>query len=70
MLNGLPPNPPPKGLLFFAANKDKSKIFSTDSQKSKFYKVIVLKQLTKIQGWGLVDLPIDDEWKGFMIYNK
>lgn len=58
------------GLTFFAASKNRNELFKTDPQKSKFYKVIILKQLTKIPNWGLVNLPLDDEFKGFMIYKK
>ena len=60
----------PKGLTFLAANKDRNILFKTDPQKSKFYKVIVLKHLTKIQGWGLVNLSPFDGFEGFMIYKK
>jgi hypothetical protein len=60
----------PNGLTFFAASKNKNNLFKTDPQKSKFYKVIVTKQLSKIQGWGLINLPLDDEFEGFMMYKK
>ena len=43
---------------------------SYEFEKSKFYKVIITKQLSKIQGWGLVNLPLDDEFYGFMMYKK
>ena len=60
----------PNGLTFFAASKNRNNLFKTDPQKSKFYKVIITKQLSKIQGWGLVNLPLDDEFYGFMMYKK
>lgn len=61
----------PNGLVFFAANKDKEEIFSkTDPQKSKFYKAIVVKQLSKIQGWRLINISLYDEFEGFMMYKK
>lgn len=60
----------PNGLTFFAASKNRNNLFKTDPQKSKFYKVIVTKQLSKIQGWGLVNLPLDNEFEGFMMYKK
>jgi len=60
----------PNGLTFFAASKNRNNLFKTDPQKSKFYKVIVVKQLSKIKGWGLVNLPLDDEFEGFMMYKK
>jgi len=60
----------PNGLTFFSTSKNRNNLFRTDPQKSKFYKVIVTKQISKIPGWGLVNLPLDDEFKGFMMYKK
>jgi len=60
----------PNGLVFSAASKNPNNLFTTDPQKSKFYKVVVIKQLNKTPGWKLIDLPLDDKFKGFMMYNK
>jgi hypothetical protein len=60
----------PNGLTFFAASKNRNNLFQTDPQKSKFYKVIVAKQISQISGWGLVNLPLDDKFEGFMMYKK
>lgn len=58
------------GLTFFAANKDESKFLTTDPQKSELYKLIVIQQLLKNNKYKMVDLPVDEKFKGFMIYKK
>lgn len=56
-----------KALLFIAANKDPNNL-STDSQKEKLYKAIILDQLAKLkQGWSLTELEIDSSYKGYAI---
>lgn len=59
----------PNGLIFFGASKNPNDLFKTDPQKTKFYKVIIIKQLSKLIGWKLVNLKIDENFEGFMIYN-
>lgn len=60
----------PNGLTFFAANKDESKFLTTDPQKMKIYKLIVMKQLLKNNTYKLVDLNLSSTYRGFMIYKK
>lgn len=60
----------PNGLIFFSANKDESKFLTTDPQKSELYKLIVMQQLLKNNKYKMIDLPVDEKFKGFMIYKK
>jgi hypothetical protein len=59
----------PNGLIFFATNKDESKVLITDPQKLKLYKLIVMKQLIKTNEYKTVNLEYEG-FEGFMIYKK
>ena len=59
----------PNGLTFFAANKD-NQYLTTDPQKIKMYKIVVMGQLLKNNEYKMVDLKLYSGLEGFMIYKK
>jgi spore coat protein CotH len=56
-----------KALIFFGASKTGEE-FTTDKQKNKLYKTIVIYQIGKnLKGWKLKNIDLENNFKGFAL---